>query len=86
MREVHDAFAAWRHADKVAGELERELRSAAIRELEGKGSAPSEELRRRAHERRQQANGLLKRAIDVMSPERRTQRTGPIDEGDDRPS
>jgi hypothetical protein len=80
LREVHDAFDAWRRADTLAGEVERQVRAAAVQELEGTGSPPSEELRRRARELREHANGLFKQAIDVMSPARRSQRTGPIDE------
>ena len=80
MREVHDAFDAWRRADTLARELERQLRAAAVQEIEGTGPPPSDELRGRVRQLRQRANGLLRDAIDVMSPEQRTRRTGPIDE------
>lgn len=84
MRPVHDAFDAWRRADALAAESERQVRAAAAREIEGTGPPPSDELRRRAREQRQHANVLLKQAIDAMSPAKRTERRGPIDDSGPR--
>jgi hypothetical protein len=85
LREVRDAFEAWRQADSLASDLERQVRAAAVEALEGKGGPPAEDLRRRARELRQHANGLLKQTIDAMGPTRRTQRTGPLRERDEGP-
>lgn len=82
MRQVHDAFDAWRQADAAARVIESQVRAAAVNALEGTGEPPDDELRRRARELRRDADALLRQALEVMSPGRRERRTGPIDEAD----
>lgn len=86
MRDVQEAFDAWRRADAAAAEAEREVSNAAMQALEGKGPPPSRELLERMHELRAQANVLLTHAMNTMSRESRGERAGPLDESDSRPN
>lgn len=82
MKPVHDAFHAWRAADKLARDMERQVEAAALASMQGLGSPASEAERQNAKDLRARADELLSHAMQAIG-DGREHTSGPIAESDD---
>lgn len=82
MKPVHDAFDAWRAADRLARDMERQVQAAALASMEGLGFPPTEAARRNAKDLRERADELLANAMQAIGAGRK-HTSGPIAESDD---